>query len=251
MSRKVLIADDDKEVFLFLKRIIKNKFNKDCLWAENGLKAIQLLESEDIEAVIMDFNMPVMDGIEALNLIRKNSHFADLPIIMCSSASDSHIVKSVLSYNISDYLLKPLNYEESIRRLSKVLAKKNTDDNNSDTPKLKLLYASGADETFKLLIEQIKDNFEILAAYSGSDAYSLFLNKKPSLVLIGDNLGLLDSEALADKIKQTLMNENEEYDCKVIYFGKNDELSSNNFDMIFNVASGADEILKYINQTSV
>lgn len=118
--KRILIVDDEKEIFSFLRRIVENKFGFEAVWAENGLKAVQALEKGKFDAIIMDVNMPVMDGIETLRIIRRNSEFADLPILMCSSESDRQKISEIISLKITDYILKPIAIEDAIRKFGKI-----------------------------------------------------------------------------------------------------------------------------------
>jgi len=118
--KRILIVDDEKEIFSFLRRIVENKFGFEAVWAENGLKAVQTLEKSKFDAIIMDVNMPVMDGIETLRIIRRNSEFADLPILMCSSESDRQKIGEIISLKITDYILKPIAIEDAIRKFGKI-----------------------------------------------------------------------------------------------------------------------------------
>jgi len=49
--KKILIVDDEEEIFLFLRRIVENKFGLEAVWADNGLKAIKALEKTRFDAV--------------------------------------------------------------------------------------------------------------------------------------------------------------------------------------------------------
>jgi len=118
--KKILIVDDEEEIFLFLRRIVENKFGLEAVWADNGLKAIKALEKTRFDAVILDVNMPVLDGIETLKIIRRSNEFSELPVLMCSSESDRQKIIEIISLKIMDYILKPIVFEEAINKIGKL-----------------------------------------------------------------------------------------------------------------------------------
>ena len=82
-SRKVLIVDDSKLMRLLLRNIVNNmEFFSDIYEAVNGREALDLLEMNKVDLVLLDIEMPVMDGIEALKEIRLKH---DIKVIIVSS----------------------------------------------------------------------------------------------------------------------------------------------------------------------
>jgi len=90
--------------------------------ANNGQEAIDMLAEKDYDAVLMDIQMPVMDGLTATTLIREDGKHKDLPIIAISAhAMDEDIEKSI-AYGMNDHLTKPLDVEMLVGTLNKWLA---------------------------------------------------------------------------------------------------------------------------------
>ena len=82
-SRKVLIVDDSKLMRLLLRNIVNNmEFFSDIYEAVNGREALDLLEMNKVDLVLLDIEMPVMDGVEALKEIRLKH---DIKVIIVSS----------------------------------------------------------------------------------------------------------------------------------------------------------------------
>jgi two-component system chemotaxis response regulator CheY len=106
---KILVVDDS----IIMRNIVKNTFAEmkiqfDCLEAENGKQALQLLESNNITIVFLDWNMPGMDGIEFLKLVRSMPKYKDLPIIMVTSERGKFSVIEALQSGATDYMVKPV-----------------------------------------------------------------------------------------------------------------------------------------------
>ena len=82
-SKKVLIVDDSKLMRLLLRNIVNNmEFFSDIYEAENGREALDFLEMNKVDLVLLDIEMPVMDGVEALKEIRLKH---DIKVIIVSS----------------------------------------------------------------------------------------------------------------------------------------------------------------------
>ncbi len=114
----VLIVEDDKNtrklMTVFLK---KNNFNP--FSAENGQVALQILENNHIDLMIVDVMMPVMDGFELLKEIQKEN--LNIPTIIVSARITLEDKKTGFSLGIDDYMTKPIEEEELILRIKAVL----------------------------------------------------------------------------------------------------------------------------------
>ena len=90
--------------------------------AENGAKAIVALEAAGYDAVLMDVQMPVMDGYEATRRIRKDARFATLPIIAMTANAMSGDREKTLEAGMNDYVTKPINPNQVFSALAKWVA---------------------------------------------------------------------------------------------------------------------------------
>lgn len=109
----ILVCDDDKEIVEAIEIYLSQDGHK-IYKAYNGEEAIQLLEKEDIQLLIMDIMMPRLDGIRATLKIRENS---SIPIIILSAKSED--TDKILGLNIGadDYITKPFNPLELLARV--------------------------------------------------------------------------------------------------------------------------------------
>lgn len=87
--------------------------------ADNGLEALQALQREQFDAVLMDMQMPKMDGLEATRQIRKNPALANLPIIAMTANAMTGDRESCLAAGMNDYLSKPLHYQAMYATLAR------------------------------------------------------------------------------------------------------------------------------------
>lgn len=102
----ILVAEDDDSNFKLINAIIGKKC--DIVWAKNGEEAVRLFneKKESIEAILMDIKMPLMNGLDATVLIRKET--PDLPIIMQTAYAFSSDRERAMQCGASDVLVKPI-----------------------------------------------------------------------------------------------------------------------------------------------
>jgi len=97
--------------------------------AENGLEAIELWKSEDFDCILMDIQMPVMDGIEATKIIRNSGvgAKADIPIIAMTSFAMAGDREKFLAVGMDHYISKPVHLDDLRHALATVCKKSETD----------------------------------------------------------------------------------------------------------------------------
>ncbi len=119
-GKKILIAEDNKINFFVANKFLTGWGIK-VTHAENGLLALECLDKEDFDLVLMDLHMPVMDGIEASKIIRKsdNPRIKDIPIVALTAAIMSESHDKIEDLNINDYVLKPFKPHDLFERIKK------------------------------------------------------------------------------------------------------------------------------------
>jgi len=132
-KRKVLIVDDDPGVLRFIRANLQAAGFETVL-ATNGVEALQMVEKELPNIIIMDITMPQLDGIETCRRIRE---WSQIPIIMLSAKKD--IGEKVKSFNTGadDYLTKPFGVDELRVRIDAVLRRSGTGPSIPVTPDFK------------------------------------------------------------------------------------------------------------------
>lgn len=117
---KVLAVDDDLINLKLLKSmLLKCPEVAEVIEAKNGADAIDILKAQnDIGLILLDIIMPVMGGIEVLKIVRADSHFKNIPIIVLTT--DETKKGEALECGANDFVMKPVRAEavaEKIRRL--------------------------------------------------------------------------------------------------------------------------------------
>lgn len=126
-NKQLLVVDDseiDREV---LKTILADDF--DIIEAENGYEALEIIMKKRarVDAILLDVSMPVLDGFSVLQFLREN-RVDDIPVFLISAEATKDNVQRAARYNISEFIGKPFEREEILKRLRSklgVMAKHN------------------------------------------------------------------------------------------------------------------------------
>lgn len=113
----ILVCDDDKEIVSAIE-IYLSKEGYNILKAYDGEGAINLIQENRVDLILLDIMMPKKDGMEALKQIRKDKN---LPIIMLSAKSEDNDKIQGLNEGADDYITKPFNPLELIARVKSAL----------------------------------------------------------------------------------------------------------------------------------
>jgi signal transduction histidine kinase/CheY-like chemotaxis protein len=188
-DHKILIVEDNKNSKQLLIEIVE-KTGLEIITAENGLEAINCFQKHGPDLILMDIQMPVMDGIEALNKIRELPHGVDVKIIALTASGLNTDIENLTSNAFDEFMYKPYKEQEIFNLLQRQLNikfkyvrnenKEQTQNNNvqdihinnddldaifSKEDRSKLLQAAieGDINDLYLIIDSIKPEFEYLS----------------------------------------------------------------------------------------
>lgn len=124
MTKKVLIVDDEKDVhFLFECKLGRDSdlAENEYIFAENGQEALEIYkECGDIDMIITDLDMPVMNGLDFISLIREEDQRT--PIFVISMHSDMDRLKRAHALKVRKYLIKPFDFDELFEEMKALMS---------------------------------------------------------------------------------------------------------------------------------
>lgn len=115
---KILIVDDDKHTRTLMNAILKQQCYE-TLWAENGQKALEVLDVHHVDLILLDVMMPNMDGYEFTQVMRDSGNM--IPILMVSAKETIEDKKQGFLCGSDDYMVKPFDEEELLLRIKALL----------------------------------------------------------------------------------------------------------------------------------
>ena len=122
-ASSLLIVDDNSVNRIMLSRYI-SKLGYQAALAENGRQALEKLQGEPFDLVLLDVQMPEMDGYQVLKQLKANTRLRDIPVIMISAVEELESVVRCIELGAEDYLPKPFDPVLLNARISACLEKK-------------------------------------------------------------------------------------------------------------------------------
>lgn len=163
---KILVVDDIESNREVLKAFLE-PIGFVCMYAEDGVQAIQLLESYHFDLVLMDIVMPNMDGYQAVEQIRQKLKMDNLPVIAITASGYEGKKDELIKHGFNEYVRKPYTEEELFSQIKKILnieylyASKSSFDENDSVQEINVLDKISSEistlptETFQFLKESI------------------------------------------------------------------------------------------------
>ena len=119
---KILVIDDEPNIVQTLQdRLEMNEY--EVLTACNGKDGLQLALDEKPDVILLDVIMPIMDGHEMLEILRKNPDGQNIAVIMLTARSQTQDIARANSCGIEDYIVKPFDLSELLEKIESVVEK--------------------------------------------------------------------------------------------------------------------------------
>ena len=120
--RKILVVDDSMTIRQAMKQLLRDDY--DVTLAESGVAAIRAITLNRPDLILLDYEMPVCDGRQTLEMLRLDKSFAEIPVIFLTGQGDPEVVKALLSLKPAGYLLKYLKAGDIKKKIDGFFEKK-------------------------------------------------------------------------------------------------------------------------------
>ena len=119
----ILVVDDSRIMRNIVKNSLLNNKNEtyEFMEASNGVDAFNLLEKEHVDLLLLDWNMPHLNGLDLIKELRGLPKYHSLPIIMITSEAAKYNVIEAVKAGVNDYLIKPVKDEVLLEKIKQVL----------------------------------------------------------------------------------------------------------------------------------
>jgi two-component system chemotaxis response regulator CheY len=120
---KILIVDD----FSTMRRITKNLLRElgftNTEEADDGLTALPKLQTGNFDFLITDWNMPGMEGLELLKIVRKDPNLKTIPVLMVTAESKRELIMEAAKSGVNGYIVKPFTAATLAEKIEKIFAR--------------------------------------------------------------------------------------------------------------------------------
>jgi two-component system chemotaxis response regulator CheY len=119
----ILVVDDFKSMRSLIKSLLRKLGFENVIEADDGDEAWRLLNEEDVEMIISDWNMPNMKGIDLLRKVRSSDEFKNMPFLMVTAEGFKENVIEAVKAGVSGYIVKPFSPQALQDKIDKILSK--------------------------------------------------------------------------------------------------------------------------------
>ncbi|MCI9566814.1 response regulator [bacterium 1xD42-67] len=120
MQKRILVVDDDQMNLMRTQIILGEDY--DVVLADSGIRALHILRDQKIDLVLLDIDMPLMNGMETFEHMKEFA--ADIPVIFLTASGEVEDVVGALLLGAVDYLKKPYRPQELIKRVAQEFDKR-------------------------------------------------------------------------------------------------------------------------------
>ena len=117
----VLVVDDFSTMRRIVKNVLRDLDFKNILEAEDGSAAVSLLQSQKVDLIVSDWNMPKMTGLELLKHVRSTAGMENMPFLMVTAESQKENIIEAVKAKVSNYIVKPFTAATLGEKLEKIL----------------------------------------------------------------------------------------------------------------------------------
>ncbi len=121
-SMSVLVVDDFATMRRIISNVLKQLGFENILEAEDGTKALQIMETEKVDFVITDWNMPQMSGLDLLKAIRASEDKKDIPVLMVTAEAMQENIMKAAQAGVNNYIIKPFDAKTLSDKINKIFA---------------------------------------------------------------------------------------------------------------------------------
>jgi len=119
---RVLVVDDFSTMRKIVKNILRQLGFNNIVEADDGSTAWEILQKDNIDFIVSDWNMPTMSGIELLRKVRASEEYADIPFLMVTAEAQQENIIEAVQAKVSNYIVKPFTPETLGQKIEKIFA---------------------------------------------------------------------------------------------------------------------------------
>ncbi|GIV30011.1 MAG: hypothetical protein KatS3mg028_1077 [Bacteroidia bacterium] len=190
MKYKILWTDDEIDILKPHILFLQNK-NYEVITAVSGDEAIDILhQDKDIDVVLLDENMPGMSGLDTLQKIKQIK--SSIPVIMITKSEEEHIMDTAIGRQIADYLIKPINPNQVLLSLKKILENKK-------------LVTENTTQTYR------QEFMDIMNTIQSADSWKAWVEVYKKIVFWDLQMEVSEDKSMADVLYTQKLEANKEF----------------------------------------
>ncbi|MUM77059.1 response regulator [Pseudodesulfovibrio sp. F-1] len=121
-NMRILVVDDFSTMRKIIKNILRQLGFTNIVEADDGSTAWEVLNKDNIDFIVSDWNMPTMSGIELLRKVRASEEYSDLPFLMVTAEAQQENIIEAVQAKVSNYIVKPFTPETLGQKIDKIFS---------------------------------------------------------------------------------------------------------------------------------
>jgi two-component system cell cycle response regulator len=117
---KILSVDDSRTMRMMVKRVFR-PFQCELFEAADGMEGLEAAITHQPDLIVLDYNMPVMDGVAMLRKMREHDNIKRTPVIMLTAEDSNEIISTVARLGVRDYIIKPFEDENLLSKVARII----------------------------------------------------------------------------------------------------------------------------------
>lgn len=191
----VLIVDDDLQVLETMSLYLEDMAA--VFTATGGRQAVEVVQLQHMDVILLDVNMPVMDGFKTLERFHKLKECINVPVVLVTGNKDRYTVMNSVCMGVDGYLVKPVNKETLRRKVMEVYEKK------AKKEQQKTILAIDDDMAYlKLINSYLHDDYNVIMINSAKLALDYLLKHTPDLILLDYQMPLYNGANVMNMIQR-------------------------------------------------
>ena len=192
---KILIIDDSQEELEIHKKYLEEYHT--VVTFQSGLEAVNQLYLIRPDLILLDINMPYLDGFEVLEKVRSMQEGANIPVIGLTGDKNKASVIKFMSKGGNTYLVKPVHQDVLLNKISEVL-----DAEQLKRQKKQILVVDDEMESLFIIKSYLKDDYHVTALNSSKTAIDYLHKFVPDLIILDYNMPLFNGKVAFQIIRQ-------------------------------------------------
>jgi len=184
LRRKIIYVDDVNYSLMTLKNRLNEHY--EIYPAESVVKMYEYLEHMKPDLILMDVNMPDIDGYDAIKSLKADERYSDIPVMFLTGNSDRESVVKGLSLGAVDYVIKPFTSVKLIESIDNQLnpEKQKSDGTGEDGNKPMVLVVDDVSSMLRAIQYALHDRYKVYVLSKSEDALDFLKTKTPELIVL-------------------------------------------------------------------
>ncbi len=196
MQKKILLVDDEVDIVRTLRKRLETN-NYEVITAFDGLEALEKVKKERPDLVILDLMLPKMDGYKVCGLLKKDTRYSKIPIVIFTARAEKQDKKTGMQIGADAYIVKPFEPRILLDKLKELL------EAGGSMLKKKVLLVDDEKDLLRLIGARIESwGYGLITAADGKTAIEAVKKQKPDIVILDYIMPGMDGVEVLKEIRK-------------------------------------------------